>query len=249
MYTLLLSSVLLTQCPSPLIPFHSITDLLSVHLLLIHSFSQLFVEREWCYLYVICFVPTVCIMKVLVIWQFVIPKVVEVWKWREGEWMQSFCLYLLAIGGVPRLCILLHPSFPFFFDLQSSLPLKCIGDFIVTKSYISLCFLIFLVTYTTCDTRICLRRRERISIDFFDFFNWLMVGSVAWLHVVSVHPIIYDQCLLFFVSWHSVRMLLQFYSFAHFFSLFYSFAFDVFDRWRVECRLSLWMSLLIFPFY
>jgi len=144
MYTLLLSSVLLTQCPSPLIPFHSITDLLSVHLLLIHSFSQLFVEREWCYLYVICFVPTVCIMKVLVIWQFVIPKVVEVWKWGEGEWMQSFCLYLLAIGGVPRLCILLLPSFPFFFDLQSSLPLKCIGDFIVTKSYISLCFLIFL---------------------------------------------------------------------------------------------------------
>jgi len=186
-------------------------------------------------------------MKVLVIWQLSSRRWWKgKWKWGEGEWMQSFCLYLLAIGGVPRLCILLLPSFPFFWPpIQSSIEVYW-GFYRYKILYISVLF-DFFVTYTTCDTRICLRRRERISIDFFDFFNWLMVGSVAWLHVVSVHPIIWSACS--FVSWHSVRMLLQFYSFAHFFSLFYSFAFNVFDGWRVECRLSLWMSLLIFPFY
>jgi len=246
--------VLLTQCPSPSNPFHSITDLLSVHLLLIHSFSLLFVEREWYYLYVICFVPTVCSMKVLVIWQFLSSSR----RWwscvemgRRGIIAVILPLSISWLFGGVGLCTSLFSLF-FSPPIQSSIEVYW-GFYRSKILYISVLLFYFVDHDDVClVTRECLRRKEkeRISIDFVLFLYWLMmVGSVAWLHVVSVHPIIYDQCLLFFVSWHSVRMLLQFYSFAHFFSLFYSFAFDVFDKWRVECRLSLWMSLLIFPFY
>jgi len=134
-------------------------------------------------------------MKVLVIWQLSSRRWWKgKWKWGEGEWMQSFCLYLLAIGGVPRLCILLLPSFPFFWPpIQSSIEVYW-GFYRYKILYISV---LFFWWRTFCDTEICLRRRERISIDFFDFFNWLMVGSVAWLHVVSVHPIIWSVCSFF----------------------------------------------------
>lgn len=149
-YSLAFICVLLTQCPSPSNPFHSITDLLSVHLLLIHSFSLLFVEREWYYLYVICFVPTVCSMKVLVIWQF-LSSSRRWWSCVEMGRRGIIAVILpLSIswlfGGVPGLCTSL---FSLFFHLQSSLPLKCIGDFIVPKSYISLCFCFILLITTT----------------------------------------------------------------------------------------------------
>jgi len=245
MYTLLLSSVLLTQCPSPLIPFHYRFAFRS---LIIDSFIQSVVCGEGVILfirYMFCsyglYHESACYLTI------VIPKVVE------GE-ME------MGRGGMDAVILPLFVGY--WWCTQTVYPVASLFSFFLTSNpvfhwsvlgILSLQNLIYLCAFwffwwrTTCDTRICLRRRERISIDFFDFFNWLMVGSVAWLHVVSVHPIIWSACS--FVSWHSVRMLLQFDSFAHFFSLFYSFAFDVFDRWRVECRLSLRMSLLIFPFY
>jgi len=106
----------------------------------------------------------------------------------------SICWLLVVYPDCVSCCF---PLFLFFWPpIQSSIEVYW-GFYRYKILYISVLF-DFFVTYTTCDTRICLRRRERISIDFFDFFNWLMVGSVAWLHVVSVHPIIWSVCSFFF---------------------------------------------------
>jgi len=109
---------------------------------------------------------------------------------------------------------------------------------LLQKFYISLWFWFIFVWRR--GTRMCEKERAYFY-RFFPFLVWLGVSHDCMLWMCTQ-----SGCSLTLLSRGTVSV---FYSFAHFFSLFYSFAFHVLDGWRVECRLSPWMSLLIFPFY
>jgi len=196
MYTLLLSSVLLTQCPSPLIPFHYRFAFRS---LIIDSFIQSVVCGEGVILfirYMFCsyglYHESACYLTI------VIPKVVE-GEMEMGRGGMDAVILPLFVGywWCTQTVYPVASLFSFFFwpPIQSSIEVYW-GFYRYKILYISVLF--FLVTYVLWHGNMSEKERAYFYRFFFDFFNWLMVGSVAWLHVVSVHPIIWSVCSFFF---------------------------------------------------
>jgi len=224
MYTLLLSYVFTHTVP------------LSLSLFIPHCFrSRYIIESIRSFIHSfdgegVIFIRFMCCYGLFVSWKV---SICHRERWSESEWDQVVFAYVLAIGGVPWLS--LSPC-------RAVFSWSVLGILLQRIQYISVLLLFDFVGWRLV-VRECVGRRERISIDLFVFF-WSLVGWECRMTACC-------ECApnQFALSLSLSRGTVSVYSFAHFFSLFYSFAFHVFDGWRVECRLSPWMSLLIFRFY